>query len=70
MADRKDLIQRCIAVSHEGVVVANNEERFEDPEGQDGESNDADATRLNPDEWGWAFFGFFESDEKVYAGAR
>lgn len=68
-ANRRQLEQKYLAVSHLGAVTANNDECFEAPDGHEDQTNDAPATELKPDDWGWSGFGFFESDEKVYAGA-
>lgn len=69
-ADRRHWTQKLLAVSHTGEVTTQREDCFGEPEDEDGNPIDLTKTKLDPDDWGWGSYGYFNSDEEIYAGAK
>ena len=68
-ADRWE--QRSFAVNHLGEVRSAKEDAFNSPlEDEDGNPKEVSEDDLKPDDWGWPYWGYFDSDEEIYAGAK
>lgn len=69
-ADRRHWKQKRLAVSHTGEVTSQREDCFGEPEDEDGNPIDLTKTKLDPDDWGWGSYGYFDSDADIYAGVK
>ena len=63
--------QRSFTVNHLGEVTSVHEDAFDSPlEDEDGNPKEVSEDDLEPDDWGWPYWGCFDSDADIYAGAK